>query len=74
MKQEYKWGFIGTSQGHFTSYLGECFFEAVLESQKKSNHTIKVEIFLPKREVIGFLKDGEFITPDGMNEIIESER
>jgi len=63
MQQEYRWEFVEIGQGHFHSDLGDCFSEAVLKSHRRPNHIVKVEVFRPKREVIGFLKDGEFRTP-----------
>ncbi|GAI62704.1 unnamed protein product [marine sediment metagenome] len=74
MQQEFRWEYVGIGQGHYHSDIGDCFQLAVDVSRKNPNHTIKIEIFRPKREVIGFLKDGEFITPDRMSAIIEKER
>jgi len=74
MKQEFRWEFVDIGQGHYHSDLCECFQDAVREARKKIPHTIRIEIFRPRREVIGFLKDGKFLTPDQMDEIIENER
>lgn len=64
MQQEFRWEFVEIGQGHYHSDLCECMKEAVHEARKKMHHTIKIEIFRPRREVIGFLKDGEFLTPN----------
>lgn len=63
MQQEFRWEYLEIGQGHYHSDIGDCFQVAVDVSRKNPNHTIKVEIFKPKREVIGFLKDGEFLMP-----------
>lgn len=88
--QEYRWEFVETGRGHpdpgewelvgrmgpghYHFDLGECFQEAVHAAQRRPDLTIKIEIFMPEREVIGFLKDGRFLTPDRMSSLIEKER
>lgn len=88
--QEYRWEFVETShlhpdpgdwelvgrigKGHYYFDFSECYQEAILESRKKPDSTIKIEIFMPEREVIGFLKNGQFLTPDKMSTIIKRER
>ena len=63
MQQEFRWEFVEIGQGHFHSNICDCFQDAVQAARNKPNHFIKFEIFRPKREVIGFLKDGKFLTP-----------
>jgi len=63
MRQEYRWEFVEIGQGHHHRELDCCFQAAVLNSRKKPDLLIKIEIFRPEseREVIGFLKDGRFL-------------
>ena len=74
MWQEYRWEYVEIGQAHYHSDIGDCFRVAIDMSRKNPDQTIKIEVFRPKREVIGFLKDGRFLTPNQMDAIIEKER